>query len=48
LGTKKWLILLPTIMAVGLTLARRCRGTKEEEENENKKEITSCGNVHKS
>jgi hypothetical protein len=36
LGTKKWLIILPTIMAVGLTLARGGRGAKEEEKNKNK------------
>jgi len=36
LGTKKWLIILPTIMAVGLTLARGGRGAEEEEEEENK------------
>jgi hypothetical protein len=36
LGTKKWLIILPTIMAVGLTLARGGRGGEEEQENRNK------------
>jgi hypothetical protein len=36
LGTKKWLIILPTIMAVEFTLARGGRGKEEEEENKNK------------
>jgi hypothetical protein len=36
LDAKKWLIILPTIMAVVLTLARGGRGKEEEEQNKNK------------
>jgi len=36
LGTKKWLIILSTIMAVVLTFARGGRGKEEEEKEENK------------
>jgi hypothetical protein len=39
LGTKKWLIILPTIMAVVLNLARG--GRREEDEEERKTSSSS-------
>jgi hypothetical protein len=37
LGTKKWLIILPPIMAVELTLAKGNREEEEKQDDKNKK-----------